>query len=88
MLINCDVYLQLKNFGPSPLEKVDLEFEIPVSYAGKKCFFQISDIKVRMFAYVRTETKTLTEREYEFPLHIAISISRCLPTRQMFSAKI
>ena len=54
--INCDDFLQVTNFGPSPVNKMELEFKIPVSYAEVKHFIQIYDIKVRIFAYVYTGT--------------------------------
>jgi len=33
-------FYQVTNFGPSPVNKIDLEFKIPVSYAGVKNFIQ------------------------------------------------
>jgi len=53
-LLYCDDFLQVTNFGPSPVNKMELEFKIPISYAGVEHFIQIYDIKVRIFSYVCT----------------------------------
>jgi hypothetical protein len=72
VLTNCDDYLQVKNFGPSPLNKVDLEFKIPISYAGVKNFIEINEIKVRMFVDVSTGIRILVGTVHESPLHLSI----------------
>ena len=38
------------------MNKIDLEFKIPVSYAGVKNFIQFDVSQVRIFAYVYTGT--------------------------------
>ena len=44
----------MTNFGPSPVNRVELEIKIPVSYAEFKNFILINDFKVSIFAYVIT----------------------------------
>jgi hypothetical protein len=64
--------LQVTNFGPSPVNKMDLEFKIPVSYAEVKHFIQIDDIQVRIFDYVYTGTWIITGKTHERSLNLQI----------------
>lgn len=51
--INFVDLLQVTNFGPSPVNEVELEFKIPVSFAEARNFIEINDIKVSTLMYTR-----------------------------------